>query len=549
MQRIIQQITQQFINRLPENEQYYRLDELRSWGFPSFIVKRIKIELERNLADSMIIPKSDWANTNSDAVLAAWQSFVDAIRAEARLPASYAKTVIETAVADVVEMLVQPRKNIPSVVFGTDDELAAGEVYDRLEAVVVYPHFAALISRYLQKKELEKLSKERCQKIVADADEKLTAGYSPLNWAQMLEPLFRLMDNTIDTSLLRLFFEDKNKPRVARKLDLMNDSLSRAQLIEVLSSPDLLDFDGYESEQSSLFDDQSVDSREQQKFEEPEPAEEPDQSADEPADLSDDPAAEAESEEATESDSTENPLKAAVPDKERISAILFPDEAKDGTGSDDINLTFSKPDSDGESHSLNTNFVNPNQEELQAENEDSLNSAFRANENSGSSDQKKEEKTAKEKQLAPKKENEKNNGQKSSSPKKEKTPIWMRYMSDEEIEEYEKEQQQEDGEEDDFIEEPIIDLTKEDASEAEIEELSKLLETDREVFVDEIFRGSERAFDEAIEDIAAYDSWRGVSEYIEKNVFKRNLVDMYSEAAVDFTDRLQTYFLKKQNQN
>lgn len=125
----------------------------------------------------------------------------------------------------------------------------------------------------------------------------------------------------------------------------------------------------------------------------------------------------------------------------------------------------------------------------------------------------------------------------------------MRYMSDEEIEEYEKEQQQEDGEEDDFIEEPIIDLTKEDASEAEIEELSKLLETDREVFVDEIFRGSERAFDEAIEDIAAYDSWRGVSEYIEKNVFKRNLVDMYSEAAVDFTDRLQTYFLKKQNQN
>ncbi|NIT57007.1 MAG: hypothetical protein GWN00_12455, partial [Aliifodinibius sp.] len=53
----------------------------------------------------------------------------------------------------------------------------------------------------------------------------------------------------------------------------------------------------------------------------------------------------------------------------------------------------------------------------------------------------------------------------------------------------------------------------------------------------------------AIEDIAAYDSWQDVSKYIEKDIFKRNLVDMYSEAAVDFTDRLQSYFLEKQNRN
>jgi len=71
MKQIIQQITERLIDRLPENDQYYRIEELRSWEFPSFIVRRISVELKRNLSDSMSIPKTDWANTSTDAVLEA----------------------------------------------------------------------------------------------------------------------------------------------------------------------------------------------------------------------------------------------------------------------------------------------------------------------------------------------------------------------------------------------------------------------------------------------------------------------------------------------
>jgi hypothetical protein len=92
-------------------------------------------------------------------------------------------------------------------------------------------------------------------------------------------------------------------------------------------------------------------------------------------------------------------------------------------------------------------------------------------------------------------------------------------------------------------------LTNENATDEEINELKEQLSGDRELFVEEIFRGSDRAFDEAVENIATYDSWRDASKYIEKDIFKRNLVDMYSEPAVDFTDRLQSYFLEKQNRN
>ncbi|MDZ7681943.1 MAG: hypothetical protein U5J63_09610 [Fodinibius sp.] len=141
----------------------------------------------------------------------------------------------------------------------------------------------------------------------------------------------------------------------------------------------------------------------------------------------------------------------------------------------------------------------------------------------------------------------------------EDTPIWMRYMSDEEIEEYNKKQQQQEkqGEqeyqqnevEEGFIDDPVIDLTNQDSLDQEIQNLRDILQNDRDLFVEEIFRGSERAYEQAVEDIAAFDSWRDVSKYIEKEIFKRNLVDMYSEAAVDFTDQLQTYFLEKQNKS
>jgi len=568
MQRTIQQITQQLIDKLPDNDQYYRLDELRSWGFPSFVVSRIKIELERNLAESMIIPKTDWANTQSDAVQDAWQQFVDAIRADARLPASYAKTVIETAVADVLEMLVQPRKNIPRILFNGDDQLSYEELCSRVNLVVVYQHFGQLLPRYMQKKGIEEFSQERCANVVSNADEKLTERYSPLNWAQMLEPLFKLVDGEIDTNLLRLFFEDKKMPRIARKFDLMNESLTRAEFIEELSSPELLDFEGYEDDQSTLFEDSpEVTDRDESELKISAEPDDLEQDQEDDPDLESnkksldiaEPAEEQKSEADEESEIT---LNSDFTEEDEINQKL--DEGKDeDVGS--LNDVFTETNEQNEeTESLeNTESQEPtgNESRLAAdEDKEEDSSQLEEVESTGPEDEVKDRVAEQEEQRIPEDVNikPKDNGQEKDTEgddsKEQDTPIWMRYMSDEEIEEYEEKQEQEDEDQDEeveegFIDDPVIDLTNEDATDEEIKNLRDLLESDRELFVEEIFRGSDRAYDEAVEDIAAYSSWREVSKYIEKDIFKRNLVDMYSEAAVDFTDRLQTYFLEKQNKS
>jgi len=596
MQRTIQQITQQLIDRLPDNDQYYRLDELRSWGFPGFIIERIKIELERNLAESMIIPKTDWANTQSDAVQDAWQQFVDAIRAEARLPASYAQTVIETAVADVVEMLVEPRKNVPNVVFGTHEYLDVEKVRHRMKLVVVYQHFAKLIPRYMEKKQLKKLSLERCQKVVARADSKITERYSPLNWAQMLEPLFKLVGGELDTNLLRLFFEDKNRPRVARKFDLMNDAVTRAELIEILSSPELLDFEGYEDDQSQLFEDQPAggDESEPQQTagkekqnsaadEAVEPSSDMDavteqQDQDEKsAEVSNDPGPVSEEEfdptlntgflQQEESDDT----KADAKEKDEEASSLNSgfteaddqDDAVETDNSDDedeqnsLNAVFAETDDNGQDIEAEEDIKDDEAattEDAETSLDDDLEPAARQDEQDSEApaqperDQGQESRQQAEQDPSGQEEFD-NDASSSEKEDAEDTPIWMRYMSDEEIEEYQQEQEDQEQPEEEFDEEPIIDLTQEDDGDEEVDRIFDLLESDRDLFVEDIFRGSERAFEQAVEDIAGCDSWREVSKYIEKDIFKRNLVDMYEEAAVEFTDRLQTYFLEQENKS
>ncbi|SMO76240.1 hypothetical protein [Fodinibius sediminis] len=544
MNQTIQKTTKKLIDLLPEEQEYYRLDDLHAWGFPPFIVQRIQVELERNLAESMILPKTDWANTESEAVLEAWQQFVQAIRAEARLPASYAKAVIETSVEDTLDMLVQPRENIPDVIFGNDDTLAYEQLCERIKAVVVYPHFATLVPRYMQKKGLDRLSRHRCEELIRRADERLTDSYSPLNWAQMLDPLFNLSGGEIDPSMLRLFFEDKKRERLAETFDQMDRALTRAEFIEVLSAPDTVATRKEVPEPTVL-----------------ETGEEPKA----PADRSrvGDPAGsaltgqrevgESDDDEAEESGDVEVPEQAypevigEVPDQEPKEEPVSSEEEPEH-GEDWASLSTSEPSRNGGDHSLNA-IYNREEEPL----------AFQGGEEPPS-DEGPEEVVEEDEHAEEEFSHER---EWSEETEDEDRPIWMNFMNEEEKQALESEQQQEDelllhlgesqeeseieSEEGTDDETPMVDVTEEGQSETppEVAELKEQLSMERSRFIEDLFGGSERAYEEAIQEIAMLSNWRGASRYIQREVFQRNMVDMYSESAIDFTDELHNYFSKK----
>lgn len=583
MNRTIQLVTEKLTGLLPENQEYYKPEDLRSWGFPNFIVKRIQVELERNLAESMRLPETDWANMQSSEVQQVWKQFIRAIRNEAWLPASYARTVIETAVADVLEMLVEPRKNIPLAIYGAEETLTREELQDRLKNLVVYRHFARLLPRYMEKKELQELSRDRCAEIIKKADEKVTSRYTPLNWAQMLEPLFKLLNEQIDSSLLRLFFEDKKMPRIARKFDFMEKPVNRAVLIETLSSPESLNMEGFEEDQSDLFgasvsetEEESVDSSgeveqsetimSQLEGEE----EQPEKTDDQPLDKEDQTEAEEDDELVSESDSdfeseteeesdTEEELEEPVllTNKSResdedieheeasLNTIFAADEEEDSYGFEEEYEEYDDDDDEEDYEEedefdggLNDVFEDEeDDDDDEEEDEEEWNETF---ENEKSSEESLKEETADDAE----EKHEESEFEIKADEKKE-TPMWQRFMSSEELEELAEQEEVSNYNEEfeEYEEEPIFDLSMEkQPTEEEIAHLRSALQDQQGYFVERIFGGSERAYDEAVEKIASKKGWRDASRFIEKEVFKRNMIDMYSEEAVDFTDRLHNYF-------
>lgn len=112
------------------------------------------------------------------------------------------------------------------------------------------------------------------------------------------------------------------------------------------------------------------------------------------------------------------------------------------------------------------------------------------------------------------------------------TPMWQRYFDTDNTESINQSNRR----------------TEEHFIEKEQGSLKEYLQSEEDYFVSSLFEGSEQRYYQTLDDISNQNYWYDAYELIEAHVFKSDSVDIYSEAAVDFTDRLQNYFLKKDNQ-
>lgn len=306
-------------------------------------------------------------------------------------------------------------------------------------------------------------------------------------------------------------------PRIARSFDLMNRSLNRAQLIEVLSSPELLNFEGYEEDQSDLFVSGEEDHSVPQTRDNAETASGKTGADDEEAEERLSPEATKLVEDETDSEEEDRDPILSGFHKSRTVQSWSQREVEDGEPKDSLNAIFQAEEDAPES------------EFLVAEDEEDENG---------------EEAELK---MGTGRDEETSNGP---------PPMWERFLDPEpkaEINQRENEEAEDDvveEAEEGFIDEPILDLTEDDGPDlADLKQMHRLLADGKSQFVKKIFRGSVTAYENAISELATMKDWGSASRYVEKEIFKRNLVDMYSETAVDFTDRLQTYFIKATKSN
>ena len=574
MEKLVDQVTEHILEKLPKGKDYYTPEDLRSNGVYEFVVKRVEIEMNKKLRESLVPPDSDWAEMKTDQVMDHWEQFIEAIVEEMRMPASEAKSVFETAVSDILDLLTRPRTTIPMLLFMDDDELDKKTLKKRSEMVTVNTHLVDTLNRYMEKKRKNKIVRLECETVIERIDQRLVSNYNALNWAQLLEPLFKLFDSSVDTNLFRIFYEEKGMLRVSRKFDMMNTSLTKTEFIEVLSAPYLLNLDD-EEDSVSLFDAPAsqmpskksvVETEDKPKFTpgfEPETDSEPQGKSEgkpevKSEDKPNDRAEKKDTVNTTDTDTYKSDFEkpAELPDLGNIKIPEPPtfSEANEETKNQAQGPVKSDIDSDEIEDSIIANFhkrrkfITPEEE---ADEEDStLHSKFMLDTGQEiDEDEDEGKKKVKFGDLSESllKEQEIPDGEDedftfiidedSDKDSDEDSPMWKAFL----------EQQKE------FFAEQESALNKDEDNEIATEsdsetrsitkeKLETWLEDEKSKLIEVIFNGSESKYEKALDGLAGCKNWVSASKYIEKEIFTRNSIDMYDEIAVDFTDRLHTYF-------
>lgn len=643
MEQFAEQITVSLIQELPDQSKSYTPKELLSAGIPYFVVETLRDTIASTIESGMKLPDSDWIQTDANEVKTAWQSFVGLTKEHIKVPSAKLPQLLQNAVEQCLKLMIRPRQSVPEYIFKTPTDIDFETAKERVFTLEVSQQLGLALVRYMEKKQKNVLSFEEARDLIKKIDEKMVENYHPLNWAQVLKPVFELAGPAVDSQLLRKFFEDKNKRKIARKFELLDKKVSESEFIEILSSADLLDVEGYEDEQQQLFvQSKEVDipkKPEKDEYENEELEQEPEAEEEENSLVSNEE--EPESEEAKiepeiveeEPESEEAEIEAEIveesaehqEEEEKNLADLFAEIREAGSDEEtlsDIELEHEEPelslreenddsdteeeipllnkfmfdegdteesieaiDEDEKENDLHEkepasiyeemNLVRENESEQQkvremisedsAEDED-------AGEEPDELDQEEsfEElsyKIEKEKESSDLAEEEPAQFEKSPEESDEKSdededlPMWRSFLERDDIEtesgyEYEEEITENEPEEEDeadseieddegFIEEPIYDLTTtEPDPEEKLEEVSKWLDDEKGRFVQEIFGNSEIAYEQALFEIMDFDDWKSASHYLEREVFARNRVEVYDEAAVDFTDRLHSYFME-----
>lgn len=520
MQKVIDQITDQLVGLIKKDQSSYTPQQLLKAGIPNYIVERIRLLLEDKVLSDLQAPNSIWIESNNELFEHAWKDFKTAAFSSSVIPHEQLYKILHQTIGDIISVFVEPRKNMAAYLFREETVLSFDEISKRCARLTIYKHFGTAIPLYMQKRDLNEITLERCQKLITNLDARIVANYTAENWAQKLELLFTLFGGKLDPKLLSLFFEDKGFQQTADIFSAIDVSVTKSTFIQMLS-------DGQMSAPKSIEEDVK--------------------------DLEKEPV----QKESEEEENLASVFKPKSPDPD-INAILV-DITEEGLVEEDnleeaksLNTLFATDEEDN-SETESSFSKDEDQKELRTNLSSILDQAKNSFEGVVNESTEPDEIVVEEELIVDPveeesevKETEDSEADVESEIDAEEKPMWAQFLSEDQMEVMmaKREDEQEESINDSLYvedeDDELIIETQEETSETLA--LINYLQKDEESWIEALFAGKDKAYYEAVHTMEELENWKQASEYVEANVFSRKEVDMYSEEAIEFIDALQTYF-------
>lgn len=547
MQKIIHQITKKLALLVNKEIEFYTYEDLLATKIPNFVVERIRIVLEYKVRDEIGNFTNSWVDFTNKNVQDSWGNFIEQALSSSYIPKDHLFEFLKYAVHDIVNLLIEPRKNMGEFIFREDNVLNLKDLEYRCAQLTIYKHFGTAILMYMRKKRLESLTKVNCISLIQKIDTKLIATYTPKDWVRTLEQLFVLCDGKVDSKLLSAFFNDKNLPNIAEKFINYDKFISKSNFVSILSTKDVnVTYNNEQITEELTVNESILEDVSKNDIENPVPENETNLWLIDSA--------------------SKQEIEGRSIEKNNDLAYEIYQNAVES-----LNALFkSENDEDPVSETKQTkNLMQNVSKEVVENDENNLSTLDKANEPFNDvTDSKagKEELTNSDNQ-AKKGRNNREHSFTSSEEVKDTTsdshefatdseqPMWAQFLSSDHsdlvMDEHRTTQRDSESpneEADIIVNDTFEDEIFEDVGIASIDSTPKLsalrdLLDDRYVeFLEVIFKSKETEYESALITLSTCSNWKEASNFIQNDIFGKNNVDLLSGVAVDFTDRMHRYF-------
>jgi len=177
---------------------------------------------------------SEWVGYDAQEVQSALSRLQDVLSRHARIPEGEWEGALQQATRYVTAYLFRPAPVLSDFVFGKQAaSLPLERIRWRMQFFRPYPYLANAVNAYAERQNVSSFERDTFRRFLHQIDRRLTADYSHDQWMDALQPLLDLTQAATGTAEvpiqeLRPFFQDKGHTVAVQRLDrLSEDGQSR----------------------------------------------------------------------------------------------------------------------------------------------------------------------------------------------------------------------------------------------------------------------------------------------------------------------------------
>ncbi len=173
--------------------------------------------------------RTEWVNYEHPDMEQAVRTFFEAVKAHTRVPADEWASALRRATRHATAHLVRPVHVLSDFVYAEQQEpLPISKVLWRMNFFGPYAYLRKAVRAFADKHDLDTLGPDRFDRFLHRVDERITSDYDADRWLRLLDPLFSIAHRgtgrkRVPPALLQAFFEEKGRLHIEEQLERYAD--------------------------------------------------------------------------------------------------------------------------------------------------------------------------------------------------------------------------------------------------------------------------------------------------------------------------------------